>query len=447
MNAIICLIEDDLIMGESLVERFELEGYRVRWHTRGQDALAALGRDPYALIVSDIRLPDMSGDALFRRALAGHAYLPPWIFITGFGAIDRAVELLKLGAADYITKPFDLDQLMDKLRLLSQSRPAVAEAEPQLGLSDAMRRIELTLPRIAQAAPTVLITGESGSGKEVVACEIHRLDPARSKAPFVAVNCGGLAESLLEAELFGHEKGAFTGAARLKRGVFEQADGGTLFLDEIGDMPLIMQVKLLRVIQDRTVLRLGSERPVSVDIRLICATHHDLRELVRQGRFREDLYYRIHVVHLKVPPLRERRNDILWLAQQFLDDQERARPAEHTRLSPAAEKALLEYNWPGNVRELKHAIERACVLSPNAWLEPDALFETETGNVATPSRDAPLQTYLEGCERNYIESALTHCQGRIGQTAEHLGISRKNLWEKMKKLGMSDAQRDGGSQQ
>ncbi len=440
MNTMICLIEDDPIMGESLVERFELDGYRVRWHTRGEDALAALGRDSYTLVVSDIRLPDLSGDALFRRALAEHTYLPPWIFITGYGAIDRAVELLKLGAADYITKPFDLDQLMDKLRLLSQSRPPVVETMARLGLSDAMRRIELTLPRIAEAGPSVLVTGESGSGKEVVAREIHRLDPRRAKAPFVAVNCGGLAESLLEDELFGHEKGAYTGAIRLKRGVFEQADGGTLFLDEIGDMPLVMQVKLLRVIQDRMVLRLGSERPVSVDIRLICATHHDLRERVRQGLFREDLYYRVNVMHLKVPPLRERSDDILWLAQQFLDAQEQLRPGEHKRLTPAAERALLAHDWPGNVRELKHAIERACVLCPDGWIETDALFEPDSTNVPV-QQDTPLQSYLESCERRYIVTALTCCEGRIGQTAERLGISRKNLWEKMKKLGLSEPQR------
>jgi DNA-binding NtrC family response regulator len=441
-NPLICLIEDDPIMGESLVERFELEGYRVRWHTRGEDALAAFGRETYALVVSDIRLPDIGGDTLFRRAQATYPYLPPWLFITAYGAVDRAVELLKLGAADYLTKPFDLDQLMDRLRLLSQSRPPTNEPAGRLGRSDAMRRIELTLPRIAETGPSVLITGESGSGKEVVAREIHRLDPRRGRAPFIAVNCGGLAESLLEDELFGHEKGAYTGAVRLKRGVFEQADGGTLFLDEIGDMPMLMQVRLLRVLQDRMVLRLGSERPVSVDIRLICATHHDLRERVRQGLFREDLYYRINVMHLRVPPLRERPDDIPWLAEQFLDALAQAHPGERKRLSAAAEEALLGHAWPGNVRELKHAIERAWVLTPGPWIEAQTLFDSEekTGGFQP---DAPLQAYLESCERRYIVTALASCEGRIGQTAERLGISRKNLWEKMRRLGLSEPQRNG----
>jgi len=256
-NAVqVCLVEDDDIMGESLVDRFALEGFSCDWHKSAQSAACDLKEKRYDVVVSDIRLPDRDGDELFEKLQAEQLYVPPWIFITGYGTIERAIALMKLGATDYVTKPFDLDQLVAKLRAYIPSSPH-DERLPTLGLSPGMRRVEDTLPRLATQSTTVLITGQSGVGKEVVAREIHRLDKLRAGKPFIAVNCGGIPENLLEAELFGHERGAFTGAMRLKRGLLEQATGGTLFLDEIGDMPLAMQVKLLRVLQERTVTRLG----------------------------------------------------------------------------------------------------------------------------------------------------------------------------------------------
>jgi transcriptional regulator with PAS, ATPase and Fis domain len=263
-------------------------------------------------------------------------------------------------------------------------------------------------------------------------------DPS-GQAPFVAVNCGALAETLLEAELFGYMKGAFTGAARDKKGCFELAHGGTLFLDEIGEMSPVMQVKLLRVVQDKQITRVGGDMPIQVDLRLICATHQDLKRMVEAGQFREDLYYRIHVVHIHVPPLRERRDDILWLARKFLAHNEAAHH-ECCILTPGAERALLEHPWPGNIRELKHCLERACILNDASRLTPQMLFGSEgmpTGAAADPAAtgaDESLGTYLRQCERRYLENRLSAHGWRIGDTAASLGIGRKSLWEKMKKL-------------
>jgi DNA-binding NtrC family response regulator len=348
------------------------------------------------------------------------------------------VTLLKMGAADYVTKPFDLDELVLKVRQLTQDRGAAAGAAaggPRLGISAAMQKIEATLPRLAQHAGTVLITGESGVGKERVALELHRLAKGGAERPFIAVNCGAITESLVEAELFGHEKGAFTGAARTRKGVFEQAHGGTLFLDEIADLPPGMQVKLLRAIQERRIVRVGGETSIAVDEMIVCATNQDLRARVAEGSFREDLYYRINVIHLRVPMLRERREDILWFARQFLRDCALQHGAEGRTLSAASEQALLEYPWPGNLRELRHCIERACILSSEGTLEPSALFENWSDSVRERAQAADtLDQYIQSCERGYIQQALQRCEGRIGATATYLGISRKNLWEKMKRL-------------
>jgi len=426
----ICLIEDDEIMGEAIVDRFGLEGFDCVWFKTGEAARGALCRESFQVVVSDIKLPDIDGETLFEELQGAGLALPPYVFITGHGAVDRAVRLLKLGAEDYLTKPLDIRALLEKVHALCvKTRPNSGE-DPVLGISSAMRNIEALLPRLAQGNTTVLITGESGVGKEEVARALHRARDPEWRLPFVTVNCGALTETLLEAEIFGYVKGAYTGAVRDKKGYFEQADGGTLFLDEIGDMPPAMQVKLLRAIQDRKVVRVGGEVPIPVDIHLVCATNKDLKSLVESGEFREDLYYRIHVVELQIPPLRERKEDILWLAGRLLDTQQ----GEPRRsLSPAAEHALLDAPWPGNIRELKHCLDRACALSSQAVLTKELLFAG-----LPPEADATVATslgdYLETHERRYIEEALRAKSGRIAETAAVLGISRKNLWEKMKKL-------------
>ena len=431
----ICLIEDDEIMGEAIVDHFGLEGFECVWFKTGEAGRASLSRDNFQVVVSDIKLPDIDGETLFEELQGAGVALPPYVFITDHGAIDRAVRLLKLGAEDYLTKPLDIRALLEKVRsLCMKTRPSNSQ-EPVLGISSAMRNIEAILPRLAQGNTTVLITGESGVGKEEVARALHRARDPEWQLPFVTVNCGALTETLLEAEIFGYVKGAYTGAVRDKKGYFEQADGGTLFLDEVGDMSLAMQVKLLRAIQDRKVVRVGGEVPIPVDIHLICATNKDLKSLVEKGDFREDLYYRIHVVELQIPPLRERKEDILWLSGHLLDAESAQHGKPRRSLSPAAETKLLDYAWPGNIRELKHCLERACVLSGQAVLTAELLFKG-----LPPEPDAKvsesLGDYLEAHERRYIEEALRAKSGRIADTAAVLGICRKTLWEKMKKLNL-----------
>ncbi len=453
MQPIICLIEDDEIMGESLSDRFALEGFRIDWHRTGLEGLRAIGNKHFNLVISDIHLPDLNGEEIFARLSAEKPSLPPFIFITGYGSIDRAVRLLKLGAADYISKPFDLDQLVEKARQLCPAQTPDGSAEEfaadALGVSPVMRSIEQSIPRLAKLASTILITGESGVGKEHVAKLIHHHARKDRNNPFVAVNCGAITESLIESELFGHEKGSFTGAVRTRKGVFEQAHGGTLFLDEIGEMPLTMQVKLLRAIQERSVVRVGGETPIPVDVRLICATNHDLKEMVEKGTFREDLYYRIHVIRLRIPPLRERKEDILWFAELFLKLCAQL-SAENHAISPFAERALLDYDWPGNLRELKHSVERACILSPDPMLDADAFFDNAASPIPSQgivpeadAHDSTLAGYLRNCERKFILQSLESNSWHFGNTAAALGISRKNLWEKMKKLDIH-ADRGGG---
>lgn len=444
MRQRICLVEDDEIMGEALVERLDLEGYACDWCRTAGEAVATIGRGGHAAILSDIRLPDMSGEAMFERLLGSGMDLPPCLFITGYGAIDQAVRLLKLGAEDYLTKPLDIPLLLAKVRELTGRARPVGRVVGKLGISTAMRRIEAMLPRLAEHADTVLITGESGVGKEWVARALHRQADPGGKRPFVAVNCGAIPEGLLESELFGHERGAFTGAIRSRPGVFEQANGGTLFLDEVGDMPLTMQVKLLRAIQERVVVRVGGEQPIPVVLKLICATHQDLKEMTRHGRFREDLYYRIQMMHLHVPPLRERKEDIPWLAGQLIADVCKAKNLSPRVLEPMAECALASYPWPGNIRELRHCLERACILGSHSLLTPELLFGELTGTApcgSDPGSPERLDDYLAKCERAFISHTLDQNGWRIIDTAGQLGITRKALWDKMRRLGIS---RPGG---
>ena len=432
----ICLVEDDAIMGESLRERLELEGYAVDWLTTIASASEAIAARTYDMLICDDRLPDGSGGDLFARLNTSVTAIPATLFITGFGSIDRAVALLKLGALDYVTKPFDIEQLLRKVEMHCQRQRTPesphAPVSP-LGVSAPMRAIDTTLKRISRYATHVVITGESGVGKEVAAKRLHELAFDGESRPFVAVNCGALSESLLESELFGHERGAFTGAVRTKRGVLEMAHGGTLFLDEISEMPLNMQVELLRVLQDREVTRVGGETVIPLDFRLTCATHRDLRAQVAEGNFREDLYYRVNVVHIEIPPLRERHEDILWLAERFLAEHNRQHPERTRGWGPTAKQSLLRHRWPGNVRELKHCIERAWVLDDTPDIEFPELAADTPDTTTTPA-GTDLKTFLEGCERAHIIEVLERHGWAVGRSAEALGISRKNLWERMRRL-------------
>ena len=437
-NLPLCLIEDDEIMGESLQDRFQLEGFEVEWLRTRAGGQAALAKQRFGVVVSDIRLPDGDGGELFLELKARMPDPPPFVFITGDGTIDRAVALLKAGAADYVTKPFDLDRLVEKVREIIL--PAVETSDPvpagELGVSPAMQRIEQSLPKLARHASAVLITGESGAGKEHVAELFHQFARDEDACPFVAVNCAPLPEGLMEAELFGYEKGAFTGAARMKKGLLEQASCGTLFLDEIGEMPLAMQSKLLRAIQDRRITRIGSEVSIPVGFRLVCATHRDLKIMVAQGSFREDLFYRINVIHVRVPPLRERPEDILYFLRRFLDDFQRDHGGERRVVDTRAEQVLLDYTWPGNLRELKNCVERACILAQGRVLDAEAFFEEGVALLPSGVTAPTLAEHMARVERDYLTRALARCGNHMGNTSLELGISRKNLWEKMRKLGM-----------
>ena len=435
----LCLIEDDEIMGESLCDRFQLEGFSVDWRRTLAGGREALSARPYGAVISDLSLPDGDGGDLFYELKGTAADTPPFIFITGFGAIDRAVALLKAGAVDYVTKPFDIDRLIEKVREIIRPEtavPAGAATGDRLGVSPAMRRIEEGLPRLARHASALLITGESGVGKEHVAQLFHQLARDDERCPFIAVNCASLPEGLLEGELFGYEKGAFTGAVRMKKGLLEQADCGTLFLDEIGEMSLPMQAKLLRAVQEKRITRIGGDASIAVDFRLVCATHRNLKLMVEQGCFREDLFYRINVIHLRVPPLRERPEDILHFLRRFLDDFQRDHGGERRVVDARAEYVLLDYPWPGNLRELHNCVERACILSSERMFGAEAFFE-EGVALLPPSAAAPtLAEHMARIERDYLVRALARNGGHMGNTAVELGISRKNLWEKMRKLGM-----------
>ena len=425
----ILVVDDEVGIRELLFEILNDEGYRVQLAANAMEARAMRQEERPDLILLDIWMPEMDGITLLKEWGAAGQLNMPVVMMSGHGTVDQAVRLLKRGAVDYLLKPFAPDLLLGKLKTLLTRQDSGHSDVDVLGISPAMRALEDLLSRLAQSQASVLITGESGVGKERVALKLHALQGAGR--PFVASNCGAYTESLLEAELFGHEKGAFTGALRVKRGLFEQAMGGTLLLDEIGDMPLSMQVKVLRAIQERQITRIGGEGPIAVDFRLIAATHQDLKARVEQGLFREDLYYRVNVIQLRVPPLRERQEDILWLAGHFLEQAALTGDGRRLVLAPKAERALLDHTWPGNVRELKHLLERARVLATGPVLTPESLF----GDTA-PSKPpvGTLSDYLAGHERDYILRALLSQAWQIQETANLLGISRKNLWEKMKRL-------------
>jgi DNA-binding NtrC family response regulator len=449
MKGILLIVEDDPIMGESLQDRFALEGYDATWVQAAEAALAHLAAHPVGLVISDLRLPGMNGRELLRQihaqpATAGRV-VPPVILITGGGSVSDAVAALKEGAADYITKPFDLNRLVEKVDSLCLSKSPAGLDCPPLGVSPAMRQMEQMLPRIASHARTVLLSGESGVGKECVARRLHLLAEAGKSAPFVALNCAALPESLFEGELFGHEKGAYTGADRLKPGLLESANGGTLFLDEISELGMAMQAKLLRVVQEREFLRVGGTRPVRFDARIIFATNRDLRQEVERGAFREDLFYRINVIQIRIPPLRERYEDIPWLAQNFVAELSRTLVGGRKALDGRALESLSGYQWPGNVRELRHVIERACILTTTPVIHPQDLWDTlpppagQAGRVAPSSPESyDLNHYLQSCEREFISEALQAHKGQMTTTAQALGISRKALWDKIRRLAIRE---------
>lgn len=433
-HARIGLIEDDPVMGGSIVQRLELEGWHVTWWESGQEAISSIGElsESLDLVICDIRLPDVSGEVVFNE-LAKLPNTPPFMFVTGFGEIDQAVRLMRSGAVDFMTKPFSMDDFLRRIDL--GRRPAAARQEYVLGVSDAMHAVEGVLKRYAPHDLPVLITGETGSGKEVAARFLHQIS-SRSDHPFIAVNCAAIPADLLESELFGHEKGAFTSASQRHLGYAERAGRGTLFLDEIGDMPPPLQAKLLRLIEEGSFLRVGGEASVPFRARIVSATHRNLPAGGMSGSFREDLYFRLAVLPVDIPPLRERPEDITWLLDRFLSDASSRTENRIRGYSALAEEAALSHEWRGNVRELRNRVERAAAITTGEWIMPGDLFP-ERADKQKSGGFVPLSDARDAAERRQIERALQETGGQISKAASLLEISRTTLWEKMSRLGLT----------
>ena len=422
------IIEDDLVVGGTLAHRLELEGYTSLWWRTGREALEGIRTQRPDLVVCDILLPDMSGKDVFLRALPGLGGRP-FLFVTAHSHIEDAVFLMKAGAVDYLEKPYALPDLLDRIARLIKLQPRPAG---DLGTSEAMRQVELLLRRVADIDSSLLITGESGVGKEVAAKFVHQIS-TRAAEPFVAVNCGAIPNELIESQLFGHEKGAFTSAQVRHHGYVERARNGILFLDEVGELPMLMQVKLLRLVQERTFTRVGGETAIKTSARIICATNTDLEAAVAEGSFRRDLFYRINVIAVAIPPLRDRSDDILPLARRFVQEFSEAFERDVRGFTPTAEQALLSDPWPGNVRELRNRVERAVALSQASRIGVNALFPSEATE-ADGDRQATLAEVRDRAERRHIRAVLADVDNRVDEAAKRLRISRSTLFDKMRKL-------------
>lgn len=442
----VLLVEDDEIMRLSLEDRLSLEKIPVYAVPDLAGARKELAKGDVDLVITDIRLPDGTGIELFDD-ISCHFPGIPVILMTAFGDISDAVTLVKAGALDYLTKPFDIGEFINKVeRHLSRivdahltmdgadDNVSFKAGAGRLGKSPSMRKIEKLVARLSGSDSSVLITGESGVGKEVVATLIHH-NSSRKQGPMVKVNCAALSSNLIESELFGHEKGAFTGAVKQRIGRFEQAQGGTIFLDEIAEISADTQVKLLRVLQEREIERVGGVESIPLDVRVIAATQVDLDESIKIHEFRSDLYWRLNVIQVNIPPLRERREDIVYLARLFTNEQA-ARAANKIKgLSKEAERQLQVMSFPGNVRELKNIIERAVALCDAPWISSSELLieDMDKHDISTTT----LRQSIEDAEQKAICKALAENDNKIHQAADALGISRKSLWEKMKRYDIN----------
>lgn len=449
----ITVLDDELNMGRVLSKLLALEGYNVAAFQSPAKALEHLLADPPDVLISDLRMPEMDGEEVLERL--HKAQLPCEVIImTAYGTVESAVRCVRHGAYDYVTKPFDTKELLGTVRQAVASArrrsgpaatpPSETEARGLVGESAAMGQVRDLIARYAPVDSPVLITGESGTGKELVARAIHDASPRR-RAPFVAVNCASIPESLIESELFGHEKGAFTGADEARAGLMEAADHGTLFLDEIGELPIGLQAKLLRALQEKEITRVGSVQPRPVNVRILAATNRSLSRMAEGGTFRQDLYYRLNVLKLALPALRERREDLPLLAEHFLAEQRTATGRTGLRLGEAAVEAIRKNDWPGNVRELRNAIERASVLADGDEIRAADLQSGGTagsGQVRRMEQTAPggeLPEFREARDRfeaDYLSALLTSCKGNVSEAAKRAGMSRRNLYEKMEKLGL-----------
>ncbi len=439
------LVVDDAPETLEVVRRnLEAEGYRVVTVPGVAEALAVLEATPIDLVVTDYRLPQVSGLDLVRH-VRENLRDTEVVMITGYPSIEGAIEAIKTGAAEYLCKPFTDDELFEAVRraLEKKSRRRIAAPAPAaavgplpgfVGRSESMQHVYAAIRKAAETTATVLITGESGTGKELVARAIH-YSSRRSAAPFVAVNCGGIPEGLIESELFGHMKGAFTGAVTSRAGFFLTADGGTIFLDEISELSLPLQVKFLRVLQDKAVYMVGASHPRHVDVRIVAATNKNLRTLVERRVFREDLYFRLNVIPIEVPPLRERGEDVLLLARHFAEKFSRELGRPVPRLSDALLANLVAYPWPGNVRELENIIQRVVVMADGEEIDVPSLPVSMRFSAPRP---ATLRRTLAEVEAEHVRAVLTSVNDNKTRAAKILGIDRKTLREKLKHLGVAD---------
>ncbi|HEX9811681.1 MAG TPA: sigma-54 dependent transcriptional regulator [Burkholderiales bacterium] len=440
MNRIL-VVEDETVIRQALQRLLARHGYEVAEAGAVSEALDAHDLASFDLIITDLRLPGAPGTDIIASAAP-----VPVLIMTSYGSVKSAVEAMKLGAADYITKPFDHDEMLlcvnrilEQRRLLRRAQTLQAELDRNypvggmIGDCAAMREVFERIRKVAPTDSTVLIRGESGTGKELVARALHEMSP-RKDAPVVAVNCAAIPDTLIESELFGHERGAFTGAVAEHRGLIETADGGTLFLDEIGELPAAAQARLLRVLQEGEIRRVGSARARKVNVRLIAATHRDLEGRVAEGSFRSDLYFRLHVFEIQLPPLCDRGDDIATLAEFLLAKICRRLNRPRAWLAPQALSAMQAYRWPGNVRELENAIERAVILCEDGQITADMLALDPTPPAAIGAADAAGNLSLEDYFRRFV---LTH-QDRLTETelAKRLGMSRKALWERRQRLNL-----------
>ncbi len=459
---LVLIVDDEPSIRRLLAFNLSRASYRVEAASTGEEALELLDRLHFDVVLLDLMLPGIDGLEVLRQIRRRNPSLPV-ILLTAHGSIENAVEAMKLGARDFLTKPFEMERLNVAIRNtleISQLSREVESLRTQLssrlrfddivGASGGLRDTVLLLEKVIPTDLTVLIQGESGTGKELIAQAIHNEGP-RSSRPFVAINCAALPEALLESELFGYEKGAFTDAGKTREGKFECADGGTVFLDEIAEMSPAVQAKLLRTLQDRTVTRLGSSTPIAIDVRILCATNKDLLEMCKRGEFREDLYYRVAVFPLTIPPLRERPEDIPSLARHILA---LAHPDEAVRIHPEAMEVLEAYRWPGNVRELQNVLRRATVLAGNGTILPEhfpasvqAAFadtfissESQAAGHEPPipsSSEANAIPTLDEVERNHILRAIESCRGNLSETSRVLAIGRTTLYRKLHKYGIA----------
>ena len=447
MKFTILVADDEKNIREGLREALALDGYEVATAADGQEALETVTRGEVDLLITDLKMPRLSGEELLKNVTAQLPTMPV-IILTGHGTIESAVQAMHDGAYDFLTKPVNLDRLsllvkraLTSREMAVQNRAMQEELERRsgfasiIGRSAEMKQVFEMVRQVAPSRSSVLITGESGSGKEMIAEALHYNSPRKDK-PFIKLHCAALTESLLESELFGHEKGAFTGAIARKRGRFELAHLGTLFLDEIGEINQNVQIKLLRVLEEKRFERVGGEETVEVDVRLIAATNRDLKEAIAKGSFREDLYYRLNVVNIHIPPLRERKEDIPLLVAAFLKEfiQENGRQIEG--IDAKARLALYNYSWPGNVRQLRNSIESAVVLSKGTTITLDDLPPNIRGDSGTNSLRLPVGASLAEVEKEVIRSTLAREGGNKSRTAEILGIGRKTLHRKIEEYGL-----------